>query len=46
MYSGDSSQYEYAVVGGVRRHICSRVCIGEYFLFFVYLIFVNVFIYD
>ena len=43
MYSDDSAEYDYAVVGGVRRHICSKVCVGEYFFSFVYFVFVNVF---
>ena len=34
MYSDDGAEYDYAVVGGVRRHICSEVCVGEYFLSF------------
>ena len=43
MYSDDGAEYDYAVVGGVRRHICSEVCVGEYFLSLVYCVFVNVF---
>ena len=40
IYAGEHSKYDFEVIDGVRHHVCSYVCRGEYFLFLVFIIYI------